>query len=273
MKKIGIIGFGNIGYGLAKAVLDGTVPNAEIVAVYEPNVLPAFEEFKSNAKNPVKFYTDFEEFLKTSMDIVVEAANPVVVKTLAKKILAAGFDFMMMSVGGLIENGFLAELEKLAEANDVVIIVPCGAITGQNIAAAGAIAGLDEVVIQSTKGIGGLKDAPYFKEKQMDISTLTEAQVVFRGDVFDAVKYFPQNVNVAASLALAGIGPEKTTVEIVADPHSSDIKQNVRITGKFGTMSCSLTLMPSPNKRSSYLAMLGAIAALKKYVSPIKIGY
>ncbi|NLT58807.1 MAG: DUF108 domain-containing protein, partial [Clostridiales bacterium] len=214
-----------------------------------------------------------EDLLTADIDLVIEAANPAVVKASAKAVLAAGKDFLTMSVGGLIEPGFLAELETVAAASGANLYLPAGAMTGQNVAAASLPVGLDEVVIQSTKNPAGLREAPYIKEKGIDLDAIEEPTVIFRGNVFDAVKYFPQNVNIAASLALAGPGPDKTMVEIVADPKSTVTLHIARMKGAFGEMECRMQLVPSPNKRSSYLATLGAIAAVKKYCSPIKMGY
>ena len=273
MKKLGIIGLGNIGMSIAKGVLDGTVGNIQVVAVLDQADCPNAAELKKLSPTPVAVHTDFDAFIAEDMDLVLEAANPKVVKAYAEKILENGKDFMMMSVGGIIEPGFLDKLGELATAHGATVYVPCGAITGLNIVNGGAIAGLDEVVLQSTKSVAGLKDAPYIKEKGIDLESLTEPTVVYRGNVFDAVVNFPQNVNIAASLALSGFGCEKTMVEIVCDPNATQIKQSARAKGAFGDMQIDLHFLPSPNKRSSYMAILGAMSSLKKYASPVKLGY
>ncbi|AEF85849.1 probable L-aspartate dehydrogenase [Treponema primitia ZAS-2] len=273
MKKIGIIGLGNIGGGIATAILEGAIPNAQLRAVLGRTEPPGLAALRQSSANPIDYYDDFEKFITADIDLVVEAANPAAVRAYGKKILSAGRDFMMMSVGGLIDPGFLDALAQEAEKTGAVIYIPAGAVTGLNIAAAGVIAGLEEAVIRSTKNPTGLKDAPYIKNNNIALDALTEPTLVFRGNVFDAVKHFPQNVNIAAAMALSGFGPEKTMVEMIADPKATVIQQEIWLKGKFGEMKCELKLLPSPNKRSSYLALLGAIAALKKYTSPIKLGY
>lgn len=150
-----------------------------------------------------RIYTpDMDAFLQEKPDVVLEAANPAVVRACAKKILRSGADFIPMSVGGLIDPGFIEKMEAAAEVGESNLIVLAGAMTGQNICAAGALPGLEEVVIQSTKGVKGLITAPYIVNNSIDLESLTEPMVVYRNNVFDAVKNFPQNVNVAASLAL-----------------------------------------------------------------------
>lgn len=273
MKRLGIIGLGNIGFSVARAVLDGTVNGMQVVAYLDQNDCPNGVELQKLSSSPVAACTDFDAFITSGLDIVLEAASPSVVQAYAHKIVEHGVDFMMMSVGGIIAPGFLDELGAAAEAHGATVYVPCGAITGLNVLYGGAIAGLDEVVLQSTKSVAGLRDAPYIVKNGIHLEALTEPTIVYRGNVYDAVTAFPQNVNIAASLALSGFGCDKTMVEIVCDPHASQISQRVLARGAFGDMEISLHFLPSPNKRSSYMAILGAISSLKKYASPVKLGY
>ena len=273
MKKLGIIGLGNIGFHVAKAVLEGVIGNMQVVAFLDQPDCPNGETLQTLSPAPIAAHTDFDAFLAEEMDIVLEAASPKVVRAYAKKIVESGTDFMMMSVGGVIDPGFLDDLGETAQAHGATVYVPCGAVTGQNILYGGVIAGLDEVVLQSTKSVAGLREAPYIREKGIDLDSLTEPTVVYRGNVYDAVVNFPQNVNIAASLGLSGFGCDKTMVEIVCDPNATQIQQRVFARGAFGDMSIELHFLPSPNKRSSYMAILGAMSSLKKYASPVKLGF
>ncbi|MCK4347730.1 MAG: DUF108 domain-containing protein, partial [Thermoplasmatales archaeon] len=97
--------------------------------------------------------------------------------------------------------------------------------------------------------------------------------VVFEGSARNAVKKFPRNINVAANLSIAGVGLDKTKVEIVADPVATRISHKILAHGKFGRLRAELENMPNPNNPgSSYMASLSAIATLKRIVSPIQIG-
>lgn len=275
MKRVGIIGLGNIGFQIARAIVEGGVPGVELVAVLDRSGCPGFAPM-AQLSGRVARHSDFDAFIREEMDLVLEAANPATVRECAPKVLAAGRDFMPMSVGGLIDPDFLRSVARTAAAAGRDVVIPAGAVTGLNVAAAGMAVtdGLESAVVESIKSIDGLREAPYFKKHpEIDLEGLTEAAVVYRGNVYDAVENFPQNVNIAASLALSGIGPERTLVEIKADPAATGIRHRVRLKGCFGEVECQLRLNASPNKRSSYLASLGAIAALKKYASPIKTGY
>ena len=97
--------------------------------------------------------------------------------------------------------------------------------------------------------------------------------VLFKGNARDAVKKFPANINVAASLSLAGKGFDKTIVQIVADPVVNRISHKILAHGKFGRLRVELENMPNPNNpSSSYMASLSAIATLRRIIAPIQIG-
>ncbi|HRZ16951.1 MAG TPA: DUF108 domain-containing protein, partial [Candidatus Hydrogenedentes bacterium] len=118
---------------------------------------------------------------------------------------------LVMSVSGLMLN-----LEVLEDARDANIIVrmPSGAICGLDGIRAAMQAGVDEVTLTTRKPPRGLAGAPYLVERGITLDGLTEPHVVFEGSALDAVRAFPANVNVAAALSLAGIGPERTTVRV-----------------------------------------------------------
>jgi aspartate dehydrogenase len=120
---------------------------------------------------------------------------------------------------------------------------------------------IDEVTLVTTK-------PPASLGKDIDIR-----KILYDGDARDAVKNFPMNLNVAASLSLAGIGFDKTKVRIVADPVATRINHKILAHGKFGRLRAEVENMPNPNNpKSSYMASLSAIATLKRIINPIQIG-
>ena len=270
MKRVGLIGAGNIGIQLVQAVKSGQIPNAAAVAVMARSPEKARLALDQAGVQDIPVFQDVQGLLSARPDIVVEAAHPHAVQDCAEAVLDAGVDFMPMSVGGLIAPGFLEELTQTAQCSGAQLIVPAGAMTGLNVAlaaTAGGPDGLYEARITSTKSPAGLKTAPYLAHHpEIELDSLTEPKMIFQGNVQEAVSGFPQNVNVAAAVALCGLGPEKTQVQIIADPQ-------VYLKGVFGETCCTLTLETSPNRRSSYLALLSGIATLKKYCTPIKLDY
>ena len=119
----------------------------------------------------------------------------------------------------------------------------------------------------------GLSGAPFIEERNIDPYSFHEKTLIFDGNAKEAVRAFPANVNVAASLSLAGIGPEKTQVKIFVDPGASRNIHEIVVTGDFGKLTCLIENVPSPdNPRTSLLAGLSAIATLKKIIEPLHIG-
>ncbi|MCK5560547.1 MAG: DUF108 domain-containing protein, partial [Thermoplasmata archaeon] len=135
------------------------------------------------------------------------------------------------------------------------------------------IAKVEEVTLITTKPPKGLKKVRYITKQGIDIESIKKPLTVFEGTAKDAVKYFPKNVNVAASVSLAGIGFKNTKVKIIADPAATRNMHKIIVKGRFGEFQCEINNIPSmTNPKTSYLAALSAIATLKKIVSGVWIG-
>jgi aspartate dehydrogenase len=201
-----------------------------------------------------------QKFLK-HVDVVFEGASQDAVKEYAEIVLQAGKDLILMSVGGLFDDNFRGNLEKIARKKNCKVYVPSGAVCGIDGILSANVAGLNEVTLVTTKPPSSLG------------LSLDERAVLFEGNARDAVKNFPANINVAASLSLAGKGFNGTKVEIVADPVVSRISHKILAHGKFGRLRVELENMPNPNNpSSSYMASLSAIATLRRIIDPIQIG-
>lgn len=107
----------------------------------------------------------------------------------------------------------------------------------------------------------------------MDIDSIGEPTSLFIGPAREAVRHFPESVNVAATLSMAGIGFDRTMVEIVADPRASTNTHWITVKGEFGWAQREMKNLPSPeNPKTSYLAALSAIATIRSILSSIKVG-
>jgi aspartate dehydrogenase len=180
---------------------------------------------------------------------------------------------MVLSVGALVSKSLYNELCAIATAKGARIYVPSGALAGMDGVFAASQAKLEEVVLTSTKPPEGFKGAPYLSKKGIELDGITEPILLFEGPASEAVKAFPKNVNVAATLSLCGLGPEMTKVRIMADPASKRNKHEVYIRGDFGELRLEVLNVPSPqNPRTSYLAALSAVGCLKKIASGMWIG-
>lgn len=203
-------------------------------------------------------------------DIVVECAPAAVLRELAEPALAHRRTVMVLSCGALLDN---FDLVDLARRHSGRIVVPTGALLGLDAVAAAAEGGISRVDMITRKPPRGLLGAPYLEENGIDIGNLTEPKRVFRGTAREAARGFPANVNVAAALALAGIGPDRTRVEIWADPSVTRNTHRIEVEAEAARLSMQIENVPSAeNPRTGRLTPLSVIAALKKLTSPLAIG-
>ncbi len=260
---IGLLGCGAMGAELALSVGPDGVQNAHVVALFDQDGEVA-RALASRLSGDVATFTDVAGLLShDGVDLVAECASQAAVKAHGRAILAAGKSLLMMSSGALLDPDTYQEMNDAANANCAEIIVPSGAVGGID-ALRAARKSLKSVTIVSTKKPEALSGAPGFAEwedRQID-----EPTVIFEGQAIDAVSLFPANVNVAATISLAGIGPQKTMVKVVADPNSPGNVHEVEASGEFGQLSFKFVNKPhSTNPKTSYLAVLAAIEALRSY--------
>ncbi len=266
--KIGLVGCGAIGTEIAKAIDKGKI-EADLVAVCDHNPATAIALIDSLKHKPVKARLD--ELVSLS-DLVVEAASQRAVPTIARAALESGKGLMIMSVGALADLELYREVKNLARAHGSRVYIPSGAISGLDGLKSASIGTIRKVTLTTTKNPKGLKGAPYILENKIDLEALKQPTVIFEGTAAEAVKAFPANVNVAATLCLAAREGE-VRVKIIADPGINVNLHEIVAEGDFGRISTRVENVPSPmNPKTSYLAALSAIATLKSIVEPLKIG-
>ncbi len=253
--NLGIIGCGAIGTDVAKAA--DAMKEIKKIYLYDINKKASKILCKTIKKGEIQNVTDF----LNDVDVVFEGASQQAVIEYAEQILKADKDLILMSVGSLFDDRFRKKLEKIAREKHCKIYVPSGAVCGLDGILSAGVGGLNEVTLVTTK-------PPASFGKSFD-----ERTVLFEGNARDAVKEFPANINVAASLSLAGKGFDDTKVEIVADPVATRISHKILAHGAFGRLRVELENMPNPNNPgSSYMASLSAIATLRRIIDPIQIG-
>jgi aspartate dehydrogenase len=203
-------------------------------------------------------------------DIVIECAPAHLLREILEPALGSGRLVMVLSCGALLEN---FDLVELARRHGGRILVPTGAILGLDAVAAAAEGEISTVQMITRKPPGGLIGAPYLLERNIVIENLSEPKRVFTGNAREAARGFPANVNVAAALALAGIGPERTTIEIWADPSVSRNVHMIEVEAEAARFSMQIENVPSAeNPKTGRLTPLSVVAALKKLTSPLAIG-
>jgi len=261
MTGVGLLGCGTVGSEIAAAVDSGSLGDAVLVCLLDADPKRACG-LAQGLRQSVPWSSEVGMFLSTpGLELVVECASQTAVQNHAETVLSRGKDMIIMSSGALADSSLFRKLVATAEHEGCRVTIPSGALGG--IDAIRAVRDrLREVTLTTTKPPQGLSGAPGFKEwESVDI---TQAQVIFDGPAIEAVKQFPANINVAATLSLAGIGPEKTRVRVVADPHSSVNTHEVEANGDFGVLRFHMALQPHVrNPRTSFLTLLSALEALR----------
>ncbi|OGX14916.1 MAG: hypothetical protein A2166_03475 [Omnitrophica WOR_2 bacterium RBG_13_41_10] len=267
--KIGIIGCGAIGSSLAKIIINEFSDKAQLTIIYDLD-LGKVKSLTDKLGKHIPVAPGVGDLIK-KVDLVIEATKPDAVYDIAKKVITASKDIIIMSVGGIIES--YKELEKLAYDNNARLFIPSGAVCGIDGLKAAGCGKINKVILTTTKPPSAFLGTPFALENKMDLKDLKEDIVIFEGDVFSAIILFPQNINVAATLAIAGIGPEKTVVRIVASPRAKRNMHEIEIESDSGKILTRTENVIHPdNPKTSYLAVLSATATLKQILKPIKVG-
>jgi aspartate dehydrogenase len=262
---VAIGGLGAIGLRLARA-LDGGVEGLRLIAVAardQAKAQAAVQAFRS----PPRLVSLAELAMA---DIVVEAAPAAVFETIAGAAIDAGRIFVPASVGALLPR---MHLVRRAQETGARIVVPTGALLGLDAVRAAAEGRVDSVTIESRKPPRGLNGAPYLVRHGIDVGRIDAPRRVFAGNAVDAAAGFPANVNVAAALALAGIGPMRTRVEIWADPTITRNVHTIRVEAEAARITMTIENVPSPeNPRTGQITALSMLACLRGLVATLKVG-
>jgi len=270
---VGLIGCGAIGTVLARAVDRGQAGDTHLVMVYDLATEKSQILVKELTRKP-RIAKNFDELIeREDIDLIIEAASQEAVKEYASKVLRAGKDLMIMSVGALVDSDLTKEIKRYAEGRGKKVYIPSGAIAGLDGVKAAVVDRVDHVTLTTRKPPEGFGDAPYVKEKGIRLDTLKNPTIIYEGPALEACRLFPVNVNVAAALGLTGTGLEKTRVRIIADPTIERNIHEIEVKGEFGELKVHTENVPSvDNPKTSYLAALSAIATLRKITEPLLIG-
>lgn len=264
--KVAIGSLGAIGLKVAKCLDAGEIPGMVLGAV-------AARDHDKLRRNVVDFnhqpvIVPVEELGKGA-DIVIECAPRSVFTAIANSAIDHGCTFMPLSVGALLDN---MDLIDRARSNNAVIFVPTGALLGLDAVKAVAEGEVSSITLVTRKPPTGLVGAPHLIDNAIDVENLTDALQVFSGTARAAAKAFPANVNVAAALALAGIGPDRTTVEVWADPSVNRNMHTIKVDAAASSFTMSIENVPSETPATGKITALSVIAALRRLTAPLVVG-
>lgn len=221
----------------------------------------------------VPFVVGVAALMATKPDVVIEAASHDAVREHLVKLLSARISVIVLSGGALVDDALRAAAEAAAQANDAQLNVPSGGIGALDALKAACIAGVDEATIQVAKPPAAWKKIDYVDAMGIDLDSLREAKVLFEGSAREGVPHFPQNVNIAAVLSMAGIGFDRTRLRVVADPALTFNTHTIRVSGASGKITIVLENVPAPeNPKTAWLACYSALAALKLMNSRVRYG-
>jgi len=265
MKSVGIVGCGAIGRALLKAV-DGGILNVNVVGVTS-RTEKAAREFLSTLRHPVP-YLNLSELISRS-DLVVEVAGGAIVPGLARDTFDAGKDLMVISIGAILDH---PEVMSRSRETGCGLFLPSGAIAGLDGIKSACTGQVSHVTIITRKPPKGLEGAPYLVEHGISLSGLREEREVFSGSAREACRGFPANVNVSAAVSLAGLGPDRTRVRILAVPGLKRNCHDIEVEGEFGRLAVHIENAPSENPRTGRLTALSITRSIQDVVDSVRIG-
>jgi aspartate dehydrogenase len=264
--RVGLAGLGAVGLEVARRIEAG-IAGLALAAV---SVRDKDKARRNLPQVGERISVVAAEALAQSCDLVVECLPPALFRGVALSVIEPGKLFMPLSVGQLLENWDLVALAKETGAR---ILVPTGGLIGLDAVRAAAEGTINSVTMITRKPPNGLDGAPYLVERGISLKGLNTARKVFDGTAREGARGFPQNVNVAAALSLAGIGPDRTQLEIWADPELDRNTHRIEVDSDTAHFTMAIENVPSiENPRTGRIVALSTVATLRGLVAELKVG-
>ena len=260
--RVAIAGLGAIGTKLAESLLEG-VPGYELTAVAARDLDRVRREMpRSVAALPVGE-------LHHAADLVLECAPAALLRDIVVPFISTGRKAVVLSCGALLAHDDLVDIARDGRGQ---IVVPSGALLGLDAVNAAAEGEIQSVKMVSAKPVTGLLGAPYFDTHNIDITTLTTRTRVFQGTPREAAVGFPANLNVAVAVSLAGIGPDRTELELWADPQLTRNTHEITVVSDSATFTVRIENVPSENPKTGRITAQSVIACLRRMKAPLSMG-
>jgi aspartate dehydrogenase len=265
MTRIAVAGLGTIGRVLARKLADGMGGLALACAAAGDRARAQAWLDAERIACPV---VEPEAFPRHA-DLAVECAPAAALERICRPMLEAGKSVMVLSSGALLPRPELIELAKVRGGQ---VIVPTGALLGLDAVTAAAEGRIHSVRMVTRKPPRGLAGAPFLEANAISIEGLERPKRVFSGTAREAAEGFPANVNVVAALSLAGIGPDRTLIEIWADPGIERNCHSIEVDSDSARFVVSIENIPSENPKTGRITALSVLAALRKLRAPLRVG-
>jgi aspartate dehydrogenase len=269
--RLALLGGGTIARLVLQNLRQGALPGIEVVALMARGA--ASRGAALAAEYGVPCVTELAALRAARPDAVLEAASHDAVRAGLVPLLAAGVSVIVLSAGALVDDALRGEAEAAARASGARLYVPSGGIGALDALKAACAAGPAEVSIQVAKPPAAWKNIDYVEALGIDLDALAAAAILFDGPAREGVPHFPQNVNIAAVLSLAGVGFDRTRLRVVADPALRRNTHTIRVSAATGDFELVLHNEPAPdNPKTAWLACYSALAALKELAAPARYG-
>ena len=253
--KLGLIGYGAIGRHIESAGLE----NVDLVAV-----------LVKRPRNEDKLTHEPDRFFGHRFDAVAECAGHEAVRAHGQRVLERGADFLVTSVGAFTDTALFDRLLAAARASGKRLILPSAGIGALDILSSAAVGGLDSVTVTVRKDPSAWKGT--VAETLVDLDSLTAPRVVFDGAVREGARLYPQNVNISAAAAIAGIGLDRTRVVIVADPTISTHIVELEASGTFGRFTFMEDVAVSEeNRKTGKLVAMAMVKSVRQLASTLVV--
>jgi len=269
--RVGLLGGGTIARLVLDAIRRGALPCVEVVALAGRS--SASRAAALAAEHGVPYVAGRDALLARRPEVVLEAASHDAVREHLVPLLGVGVHTVVLSAGALVDEALRLAAERAAAESGAMLYVPAGGIGGLDALKAACAAGVDEVSIEVAKPPAAWKDIAFVQALRIDLDGLSGRRVLFAGAAREGVPHFPQNVNIAAVLSLAGIGLDRTRLVVVADPALLRNTHTIRVSGPTGRFSIVMENVPSAeNPKTSWLACYSALAAIRALQSRVRYG-
>ncbi|MGZ4135005.1 MAG: aspartate dehydrogenase [Tumebacillaceae bacterium] len=265
MLQVGIIGYGTIGQDVVQAIREQRAGDVRLHAVLVRNssAVDVGDAACVVTKDP-------DVFFNALLDLVIEPAGHGAVQTYAERALRSGSDLLVVSVGAFCDETLYEQVRSAAVETGKRLILPSCAIAGLDRIAAGAVGNLDEVKLCSRKPPKAWYGT--MAEEKVDLANVTEPVCIFSGTARESARLFPESVNVSAALSLAGVGFDRTQVEVYVDPTITQNTHEIHARGQFGSLTLQVNNTPSQNPKTGYIVAMSIIKVLRNLSTPFVIG-
>lgn len=268
--RVGIVGCGAIGSSLAKIIVHDFSARIQLVALFDIDAEKSRCVSKRVSRRKNLAVKTLAECIRKG-ELIIEAASAKCSAEIAAAALRKSRNVILMSVGGVVSR--ISALRAIARRHNAKIYIPSGAIAGIDAVKAAAVGRIKKVTLTTRKPPASFKGVRYVQQHHSALERITADTVLFSGKASEAMKFFPQNINVAGVLSIAGVGDAATMVRIIASPSLKKNIHEIEVEAESGKIFSRTENIAHPdNPKTSYLAVLSAAATLLKITEPVEVG-